>query len=255
MSQTHRRHDGRARQSQSGQSQSGRSQSHQSQSHQSQGRQPIDGSRFTGPPPRRQPAHRHGPTGLVTCLALLIGVAVSVWIVVSPTSHADGLTNPQAAGTAAHTSAHKSANNAPRSAPVATTAPAPKASVTPKPVVKPWHYRDLCPEKTFACVDLKDKVSWLQINGVVMYGPVRIEPGSPGQVTPVGNFTVSWKDKHHISSEFNEAMPDAVFFAPGGIAFHVGSLTKGSHGCVHLSVPDANYYFNQLAVGATVSVF
>lgn len=233
MPQTHRRHDARARQSID--------------------RQSIDSSRFTGPPAGRRRAERRSPTGLVTCMALLIGVAVSVWIVVSPTSHADGLTNPQPQQAAG--APHKATPPSTPPATATTAAPAPKPSATPKPVVQRWRYRDLCPEKTFACVDLKDKVSWLQINGVVMYGPVRIEPGSPGQVTPTGNFTVSWKDKHHVSNEFDEAMPDAVFFAPGGIAFHVGSLTKGSHGCVHLSVPDANFYFNELAVGATVSVF
>lgn len=30
-------------------------------------------------------------------------------------------------------------------------------------------------------------------------------------------------------------MPYSVFFAPGGIAFHEGSLTEDSHGCVRLA--------------------
>lgn len=200
----------------------------------------------------------HGAQGLVTCLALMIAAAVSVWIVVSPTSHADGMSQPhhtQAAADTGTTAAGKTAATSPSPQQLA---PAPHKVVgkpaAPAPVQR-WPYADKCPEKAFACVDLKDKVSWLQINGVVMYGPVRIEPGSPGQVTPTGVFTVSRKDKHHVSNEFNEPMPDAVFFAPGGIAFHVGSLTKGSHGCVHLSWKDANYYYRQLQIGATVAVF
>jgi lipoprotein-anchoring transpeptidase ErfK/SrfK len=181
----------------------------------------------------------------------MIGAAVSVWIVVSPTSHADGVTQPH------HNAAAAKTVTKTKSTPEQ-LAPAPK-SVVGKPAapaaVQRWRYADKCPEKALACVDLKDKVSWLQVNGVVMYGPVRIEPGSPGQLTPTGVFTVDRKDKHHISNEFNEPMPDAVFFAPGGIAFHVGSLTKGSHGCVHLTTRDANYYYEQLQIGATVAVF
>lgn len=200
--------------------------------------------------PRRRSSR--GPQGLVTCLALMIGAAVSVWIVVAPTSHADGASQPRQA-TVAKTAAKTATETAKEE-----VAPAPKKVVgkpaAPAPVQR-WKYADKCPEKALACVDLKDKVSWLQINGVVMYGPVQIEPGSPGQVTPTGVFTVNRKDKHHISNEFDEPMPDAVFFAPGGIAFHVGSLTKGSHGCVHLSWKDANYYYEQLQIGDTVAVF
>lgn len=106
-----------------------------------------------------------------------------------------------------------------------------------------------------ACVDLKDKVTWLQKGGVVFYGPVPMEPGSPGQETPTGLFQVQYKIKHHISNEFNEPMPNSVFFAPGGIAFHEGSLTKGSHGCVHLTWRDSAYYFDNLPVGSQVAVF
>lgn len=106
-----------------------------------------------------------------------------------------------------------------------------------------------------ACVDLRDKITWLQMGGVAFYGPVPMEPGSPGAETPPGTFQVEYKDQHHISSEFNEPMPNSVFFAPGGIAFHQGSLTKGSHGCVHLTWRDSAYYFNNLPVGAQVVVF
>jgi lipoprotein-anchoring transpeptidase ErfK/SrfK len=50
-------------------------------------------------------------------------------------------------------------------------------------------------------------------------------------------------------------MPWAVFFAPGGIAFHGGSLTTPSHGCVHLTDENAYYYNDHLPVGAEVVVF
>ena len=50
-------------------------------------------------------------------------------------------------------------------------------------------------------------------------------------------------------------MPWAVFFAPGGIAFHGGSLTTPSHGCVHLTDANAHYYNQHLPDGAEVVVF
>jgi lipoprotein-anchoring transpeptidase ErfK/SrfK len=46
-----------------------------------------------------------------------------------------------------------------------------------------------------------------------------------------------------------------VFFATGGIAFHAGSLTSSSHGCIHLAMRNARYYHDHLPVGAEVAVF
>ena len=82
-----------------------------------------------------------------------------------------------------------------------------------------------------------------------------MEPGLPR--TPRGTFHVQWKaGANYISTEYNEPMPYAVFFAPGGIAFHGGSsLTKTSHGCVHLDIGSAKYYHDHLPIGAEVVVF
>jgi lipoprotein-anchoring transpeptidase ErfK/SrfK len=107
-------------------------------------------------------------------------------------------------------------------------------------------------------VDLSDRLTWLQSDGTISYGPVRMEPGAPGtfHATPRGTFQVAWKaGAHYLSARYGEAMPYAVFFAEGGIAFHAGSLTRHSHGCVHLSLGSARYYHDHLAVGAEVSVF
>ena len=94
--------------------------------------------------------------------------------------------------------------------------------------------------------------------GRISYGPVQMEPGPPGtsHQTPRGTFHVQWKaGANYVSSEYNEPMPYAVFFAPGGIAFHGGSLTKTSHGCVHLDIGSAEYYHDHLPIGAEVVVF
>lgn len=130
---------------------------------------------------------------------------------------------------------------------------APSASLTLTPAD-----RASCPAAATACVDLARHISWLQAAGKVTFGPVRAEPGPPGSAhaTPRGTFQVSWKaGPGFVSDIYHEPMPWAVFFAPGGIAFHGGSLTAPSHGCVHLTTPDAYYYNKHLPVGAEVVVF
>jgi hypothetical protein len=117
--------------------------------------------------------------------------------------------------------------------------------------------RQACPAAAAACVDLSGHLTWLQSGGHITYGPVRMEPGPPGSrhATPRGTFHVQWKaGPGYISTEYHEPMPYAVFFAAGGIAFHGGSLTEPSHGCVHLTIGNAQYYHDHLPIGAEVVV-
>jgi lipoprotein-anchoring transpeptidase ErfK/SrfK len=137
----------------------------------------------------------------------------------------------------------------PRATPVATASgtPAPKARI-----------RSSCPAAATACVDLKDHLTWLQSDGHITYGPVSMEPGPPGtrQATPRGTFHVQWRaGANYISTEYHVPIPYAVFFAPGGVAFHGGSLNTPSHGCVHLDIGSARYYHDHLPTGAEVVVF
>ncbi|MFC4949297.1 L,D-transpeptidase [Pseudonocardia sp. GCM10023141] len=112
-----------------------------------------------------------------------------------------------------------------------------------------------CTATAKACVDLAHNQAWLIRDGRVIRGPVPITQGATDQTTPVGTFGVQWKDQHHRSSEYNNApMEYSVFFAPGGIAFHEGSLQKQSAGCVHLSADDAAAWYNYLQVGDQVQV-
>jgi L,D-transpeptidase-like protein len=114
--------------------------------------------------------------------------------------------------------------------------------------------RRSCPPAATACADLSARLTWLQSDGTITYGPVRMEPGLPR--TPRGTFHVEWKaGANYMSTEYHEPMPYAVFFAPGGIAFHGGSLTVRSHGCIHLDIGSARYYHDHLPVGAEVVVF
>jgi lipoprotein-anchoring transpeptidase ErfK/SrfK len=110
-----------------------------------------------------------------------------------------------------------------------------------------------CSAAAKACVDLSARKAWLVRNGKVVFGPVSIMPGRVGWRTPTGTFHVQFKDANYFSHEFQVPMPDSVFFA-SGIAFHVGSLSVHSHGCVHLSQRSASTFFHTLKVGDEVQV-
>jgi lipoprotein-anchoring transpeptidase ErfK/SrfK len=111
-----------------------------------------------------------------------------------------------------------------------------------------------CSTAARACIDLSARRAWLIRGGVVQYGPVPITSGRAGFRTPVGDFRVTFKDIDHLSSIFNNApMPYSVFFN-GGIAFHQGSLSVPSHGCIHLSRAAARTFFASLTPGNVVQV-
>ncbi|MGM1063804.1 L,D-transpeptidase [Saccharothrix sp. Mg75] len=101
---------------------------------------------------------------------------------------------------------------------------------------------------------LSTNESWLISGGQVSYGPVPITSGRPGYETPVGTHSVLWKVRDDWSRPYNAAMPFSTYFVGNGIAFHEGSLTDPSHGCVHLSREAAARYFETLAVGDRVQV-
>lgn len=111
-----------------------------------------------------------------------------------------------------------------------------------------------CGTSAEACIDLSANLAWLMDHGAVSYGPVPITSGKPGYETPPGIFHVTFKDKDHRSSVYNNApMPYSVFFN-GGIAFHEGSLQAKSHGCIHLSHEAAKTFFYDLQPGDVVEV-
>ncbi|HWC80550.1 MAG TPA: L,D-transpeptidase [Pseudonocardiaceae bacterium] len=111
-----------------------------------------------------------------------------------------------------------------------------------------------CEATAVACVSLSQGYAWLVRDGSVLTGPVPIGHGVGDNATPTGIFHVSWKAKNYTSHEYHEPMPDAIFFAAGGIAFHAGSLDTSSHGCVHLAPDVADQFFATLSVGDEVQV-
>lgn len=126
--------------------------------------------------------------------------------------------------------------------PAAKPAPAGLASGTP------------CKATVAACVKLSTRQAWLVEDGKAVYGPVPITSGRAGWRTPPGMFAVTFKNINHKSRLFNNApMPYSVFFN-GGIAFHQGSLSQTSHGCIHLSKAAAQTFFRSLSRGEPVQV-
>lgn len=113
-----------------------------------------------------------------------------------------------------------------------------------------------CSREAWACVSVDGRQAWLiDEDGEVARGPVPISVGAPGHETPRGDFQVEWKHADHRSAEFDGApMPWAVFFAPGGIAFHEGNLGTDSAGCVRLAAEDARAFYEFLDVGDLVEV-
>ncbi|MET8849543.1 L,D-transpeptidase [Amycolatopsis sp. NPDC004625] len=131
--------------------------------------------------------------------------------------------------------------------PASTSAPATTTTTTPPPAPP-------CAVTTGACVSLAQRLAWLVRDGRVVRGPVPAGFGPPDQTTPAGSFHVVWKDREHRSSEYGTDMPNSVFFAAGGIAFHAGPLDAPSHGCVHLTDADSAAFFDGLQVGDAVQV-
>jgi len=105
-----------------------------------------------------------------------------------------------------------------------------------------------------ACLKLSTNEAWLIYHGAASYGPVPVTHGKPGYETPTGTFSVLRKVKDEWSVPYNAPMPYSTYFTSDGIAFHEGSLTELSHGCVHLSPEAAVTFFDNLFIGEQVQV-
>ena len=179
-------------------------------------------------------------------------IAAVLWLVISPVAGATAPVHPAPPAAWSGTE-----NTPPASRPAAGPPTAPRAPArASRGLVPSPRARRSCPPAATACADLKDHLTWLQSGGRITYGPVRMEPGARKDPTPRGIWHVAWKaGAHYISTSFGIPIPYAVFFAPGGIAFHAGSLSSSSHGCIHLTLRNARYYHDHLPTGAEVTVF
>ncbi|HEX4789636.1 MAG TPA: L,D-transpeptidase [Actinospica sp.] len=110
-----------------------------------------------------------------------------------------------------------------------------------------------CDTDAVACVSLSRQKAWLLHDGKVVYGPVRVATGRASLPTPAGDFHVWYKVVDGWSTTYNAPMPYSVFFYKGD-AFHEDPVTVRSHGCVHLSLKNAEYFYRFLQYGDLVEV-
>jgi lipoprotein-anchoring transpeptidase ErfK/SrfK len=127
-------------------------------------------------------------------------------------------------------------------------------AVKPKTYNQPKGATIKCSVKVVGCVDLKAKLTWVQRDGKIILGPVRMQPGEGVKRTPKGHFTVNRKAAVYFSHTYGGAMPYSVFFGHDGIAWHEGTLTGFSHGCIHLTMANAKKFFKALHTGDRVYV-
>lgn len=114
--------------------------------------------------------------------------------------------------------------------------------------------RPPCSSSVRACVSLSARKAWLMDGtGRIVYGPVGVLGGRRGEPTPTGTFSVSNKVKNYHSRQFDAPMPYSVFFYPG-VAFHTGSLSTRSAGCLHLGSTSAKRFFSTLSPGDRVQI-
>ena len=110
-----------------------------------------------------------------------------------------------------------------------------------------------CDIYAVACVSLSKQEAWLMRGGRVVYGPVRVATGRAGLPTPAGNFHVWYKVVDGWSTTYDAPMPYSVFFYEGD-AFHEDPVSVRSHGCIHLSLRNAEYFYRFLNYGDLVEV-
>ncbi|XVS65251.1 L,D-transpeptidase [Actinosynnema sp. CA-299493] len=191
----------------------------------------------------------------IALLATACGTSEASGPATSPSSSTSSApAAPTSGSTAPSTPADPSTPDAPVAVPAeeTTRTPDPQPAPPPPPVTVAGTPCDITEG---ACVRLSTNESWLISGGKVDYGPVPTTSGRPGYETPVGYHSVLWKVELDHSRDFGMAeMPYSTYFVSNGIAFHEGSLTDESHGCIHLAREAAAKYFHTLQVGDQVQV-
>lgn len=128
------------------------------------------------------------------------------------------------------------------------------------PAVDPGSLDARCLTGRALCIDKTDRALRWVVNGrVVMAMDARF--GSATDPTREGQFSVYWKDRDHVSSLYESAMPFSMFFS-GGQAVHYSAdfaavgYDGASHGCVNIRDYDGiAWLFDQVNVGDKVIVY
>jgi lipoprotein-anchoring transpeptidase ErfK/SrfK len=136
----------------------------------------------------------------------------------------------------------------------AAPAPSTRAAVPGQVIAAKAAPGDPCSAAAVACVSLSRQEAWFVSGGKVVRGPIPVATGRAGYGTELGTFQVYRKNRMWYSTIYNNApMPYSVF-SDGGEAFHQGSTSVRSHGCVHVGASNASWIFNFLHIGDEVQV-
>jgi hypothetical protein len=94
-------------------------------------------------------------------------------------------------------------------------------------------------------VDLGDFKIAVSEDGALVKRISNFAVGRPGHHTSMGATALSSdREERHWSNAYKAWMPWAMFFNDNsGCAFHQGDPAVASHGCIHLSGPDAEWLF------------
>ena len=108
------------------------------------------------------------------------------------------------------------------------------------------------------CVDLTHQTTWVMKNGKVLGSPTITRTGKKGYRTPAGTFSINKRTKKEWSDPYHVWLPYWQRFI-GGRGFHqtttyIHDKSRGSHGCVNLSVADAKWVYENFMVGDVVEV-
>lgn len=93
--------------------------------------------------------------------------------------------------------------------------------------------------------------------GDALVGVSTISSGKPGKETPLGDFAILQKARHHRSNLYSNApMPFMQRLTWDGIALHGGHLPgyPASHGCIRLPTEFARTLFAMTNLGSAVAV-
>jgi lipoprotein-anchoring transpeptidase ErfK/SrfK len=104
-------------------------------------------------------------------------------------------------------------------------------------------------------VDLTRQILIL-LNGDSVLEVLHCSTGRPGLDTPPGNFRIQWKVPGWRESTLGFLYKPSYFF--DGMAIHGGytiHVYPSSHGCVRVSMWDADELYPQLPVGTHVDIY
>ncbi len=110
-------------------------------------------------------------------------------------------------------------------------------------------------ENTHIVVSIaKQRVFLMVDNEIAVDSP--ISSGRVPGTTPTGTFTITLRDKNHISSTYHCPMPYYLRLADKPLGLHVGQLPgyPASHGCIRLLEETARVLYEKTALGTSVTI-